>query len=121
MTDGEQSGSSSEAGMQNRRAFTRVKLNVPVEIETEGSDVPIRGATSDLSLGGCYIETMFPFPVGTQIDLKLQIDGTLLIAAAVVTCDPQVGNGIQFARMLPEDRTELQAYLEAAAAAQAGG
>jgi c-di-GMP-binding flagellar brake protein YcgR len=119
MTDSEQSGPSG-AGTQNRRAFTRIKLSVPVEIETEGTDVPVRCTTSDLSLGGCYIETMFPFPAGTQIDLKLQIDGTLLIAAAVVTCDPQVGNGIKFVRMLPEDRAELKAYLETAAVAQTG-
>ena len=115
MTDSEQSGSPGEAGRQNRRSFTRMKLSVPVEIETAGSDIPIRGATSDLSLGGCYIETMFPFPVGTEIDLKLQVDGTLLIEAAVVTCDPQVGNGIKFIKMLPEDHAELKAYLEAAA------
>ena len=114
MTGSEQSGSSSEAGSQNRRAFSRIKLSVPVEIETPGNDAPIRGATSDLSLGGCYIETMFPLPVETELNLKLQVDGTVLIEAAVVTCDPQVGNGIQFIKMLPEDRAELKAYLEAA-------
>jgi hypothetical protein len=32
----------------------------------------------------------------------------------VVTCDPQVGNGIEFARMLPEDQEELRAYMKAA-------
>ena len=73
----------------------------------------MRGATSDLSLGGCYIETIFPFPIGTQLELKLQIDGdTLLVLATVVTCDPQVGNGIQFSRMLPEDIAELRGFLE---------
>ena len=34
--------------------------------------------------------------------------------ATVVTCDPQVGNGIQFNKMLPEDIAELRSYLEAA-------
>lgn len=73
----------------------------------------MRGATADLSAGGCYIETMFPFPLGTTLDLKLQLENTLLVAATVVTCDPQVGNGIRFERMLPEDREELQKYLQA--------
>jgi len=86
---------------------------VPVELYSETSDVPIRGATLDLSLGGCYIETFFPFPIGTTLELKLQVDGTLLVTATVVTCDPQVGNGIKFERMLPEDREELQAFLQA--------
>jgi len=113
MTDGEQN-ISSDAGRQNRRAYARVKLNVQVEMEAEGSDTPIRGATSDLSLGGCYIETLYPFPIGTNLDLKLQLDDTLLIEARVVTFDPQVGNGIRFVRMLSEDREALKAYLETA-------
>jgi|SRR5579862_4258029 len=98
---------------QNRRESKRIKIRVPIEIEVEGGSGPIRGATADLSAGGCYVETMFPFPVGTTLDLKLQIENTLLVAASVVTCDPQVGNGIRFEKMLPEDREELHKYLEA--------
>jgi c-di-GMP-binding flagellar brake protein YcgR len=97
----------------DRRDSPRFKIRVPVEIEVEGGSGPIRGATADLSAGGCYIETMFPFPIATTLDLKLRLENTLLIAAIVVTCDPQVGNGIRFERMLPEDREELQKYLQA--------
>jgi c-di-GMP-binding flagellar brake protein YcgR len=114
MTDAHQ-GASPE---HNRRAHARTKASVPVEMEAEDSQIPIRGATSDLSVGGCYIETMYPFPIGTHLGLKLQIDGTLLIEATVVTSDPQVGNGIQFLKMLPEDQEELKAYLEEVAGAQ---
>jgi PilZ domain len=98
----------------DRRECSRLKLSVPVELFTQGSDSPIRGATADLSLNGCYIETIFPFPVGTELELKLQLEGTLLVLAKVVTCDRQVGNGIQFSKMLPEDLEELRAFLEAA-------
>ena len=97
-----------------RRSDNRVKVKIPVEIYLEGSDTPIRGATSDLSLHGCYIESVFPFPIGTVLELKLQVNGTLLVLATVVTSDPQVGNGIHFTRMLPEDIEELRAFLEAA-------
>lgn len=99
---------------QERRQYPRVKVSVPVEIHVEGAASPIRGATSDLSVGGCYIETMFPSPVGTTLDLKLYIETTLPIDATVVTCDPQVGNGMKFSRMLPEDRKALEAFVEAA-------
>jgi c-di-GMP-binding flagellar brake protein YcgR len=97
----------------DRRESPRLKVRVPIEMEVEGGSSPIRGATADLSAGGCYLETMFPFPLGTTLDLKLQLENTLLVAATVVTCDPQVGNGIRFERMLPEDREELQKYLQA--------
>jgi hypothetical protein len=99
---------------KDRRGHPRLKQRVPIELYIEGSDSPIRGATSDLSLSGCYIETIFPFPVGTHLDLKLQLAGTLLLLARVVTCDPQVGNGIQFTKMLPEDIEELRVFLEEA-------
>jgi hypothetical protein len=99
---------------RERREHPRFRLRVPFELRLEGSQAPIRGATSDLSIGGCYIETMFTFAVGTRVELLLQIDGTLIVLGAVATCDPNVGNGIKFAKLLAEDREELQSFLEAA-------
>jgi len=98
--------------MIERRKHPRFKVNVPVEIHTESSAAPLHCATSDLSLDGCYIESMYPFPAGTCMELKLDASETLLISAKVVTCDPQFGNGIQFLRMLPEDRAVLTKFLD---------
>lgn len=85
-----------------------------MEIHVEGASAPLRGATSDISMLGCYIESMYPFPVGTQLELKLDITSTLLVLGEVITSDPQVGNGIKFVRMLPEDIAELRVFLESA-------
>jgi len=98
-----------------RRKSPRFKVSVPVEIHSELSTAPLHCATSDLSLGGCYIESMYPFPAGTSLDLKLELGATLPISASVVTCDPQFGNGIEFVRMLPEDRAALVRFLDAVA------
>ncbi len=98
--------------MIERREHPRFKVNVPVEIHTEGATAPLHCATSDLSLGGCYIESMYPFPAGTRLDLKLEAGDTILIVAKVATCDPQVGNGIHFLRMLPEDEATLGKFLD---------
>jgi hypothetical protein len=98
----------------NRRTHPRLKTSVPIEIYIEGNNYAIRGSTTDLSLTGCYIETIFPLPVGTHLELKLKLDDTLLVLATVVTSDPQVGNGIQFDKMLSEDIAELGAFLDAA-------
>jgi c-di-GMP-binding flagellar brake protein YcgR len=98
----------------DRREYERIAVSVPVEIHTDAAASPIRCATADLSLSGCYIETIFPFPVGTKLDLQLSIETIVLVAATVVTCDPQVGNGIRFTKMLPEDREALAAFLQAA-------
>ncbi|MCU1300860.1 MAG: PilZ protein [Candidatus Sulfotelmatobacter sp.] len=95
-----------------RRDQPRIKVKVPVELHFEDNDTPYRCATSDLSLFGCYIESLFPFPVDTPVELKLQANATLLILGKIVTCDPQVGNGIQFVKMLPEDLEELRTFLD---------
>ena len=108
----------SNSNRNDRREYARIKVSVPVAIQTDADGRRIRGNTADLSLGGCYIETIFPFPIGTNLDLQLSIETTVLIAATVVTCDPQVGNGIRFIRMLQEDREALKAFLEAAQQAQ---
>jgi hypothetical protein len=96
------------------RASPRVKVKVPVELYGPNSDVPLRGATSDLSETGCYIESIFPFPVGTPIEMSLELNETVLALGTAVTCDPQVGNGIKFTKMLPDDREQLRTYIEAA-------
>jgi len=98
--------------MIERREHPRFKVSVPVEVHAEGATAPLHCATSDLSLGGCYIESMYPFPAGTCLDLKLDAGDAVLATAKVVTCDPQFGNGIQFLRMLPEDREILGKFLD---------
>jgi hypothetical protein len=118
MDDSDRDRSFRDEQRPERRARPRIKVKVPVELFAPDSDVPLRGATADLSEVGCYIETMFPFPIGTIFEMSLQIDGTLLAVGTVITCDPQVGNGIEFTRMLPEDREELRAYVEAAQRAE---
>ena len=109
---------SSRGPQQNRREHPRVKVRVTVELLREDNEVPIGGVTSDISLGGCYIETMFTLAKDTKLDITIKIDGTLLALGMVVTCDPNVGNGIKFTKMLPEDREELSRYLEAAQASE---
>jgi hypothetical protein len=108
-SDAQQSGDRPE-----HRNSQRVKVSVPVELHVAGNDVPLRGATADISESGCYIESIFPFPIGTTFEMSLQINATILALGTVVTRDPQVGNGIRFTKMLPEDQEELHAYLEAA-------
>ena len=96
-----------------RRKHPRFKASVPVEIHSPFSDTPLHCTTSDISLGGCYVENMYTYPVGTPLELKLYVnDDTLLIVAKVVTCYPQVGNGIDFEKILPEDEAQLRAFLD---------
>src|ERR1700678_1552939 len=111
MEDNDRDRSFREEQWPERRISPRIKAKVPVEFFAPGSDVPNRCAASDLGEAGCYIESMFPLPIGTTLEMSLQIDATVLAVGKVITRDPQVGNGIAFIKMLPEDQEQLRAYV----------
>jgi PilZ domain-containing protein len=101
---------------EEKRTHARVKMRVPVEMRTANGN-PIHTETSDLSLSGFYVEMMFTLEVGFRLDITLRLgDATIVAVGEVVTCDRTVGNGIRFTRILPEDKADLQRFLQAAAA-----
>ncbi|MFZ0480918.1 MAG: PilZ domain-containing protein [Terriglobales bacterium] len=104
------------------RRYQRLQLKVPVEMRPAPDGNPIHAVTTDLSAGGFYVEMMFTLAIGTQVHLVLQLgESTVLALGQVVTCDPTVGNGVRLTRMLPEDRQELERFLQSAEAAKASG
>ena len=96
----------------DRRRYPRIKAKVPVELRTAGA-APMRTATDEISVCGCYIEAMFTMDVGTKLNLVLSLNDTLVHATGVVvTKYPQVGNGIDFIDIAPEDLSRLSQYIE---------
>ena len=73
----------------------------------------MRTATDEVSACGCYIEMMFTMDVGTKLRLVLSLNEDKVGADGVVaTKYPQVGNGIDFTQMAPEDRLKLSEFIE---------
>jgi c-di-GMP-binding flagellar brake protein YcgR len=98
---------------QDRRKHARFKIKAPIEFHPEGSRT-LRSATADLSLGGCYLEMLFTFPIGTVLEVSLQVGHTVHAKAIVVSRELQVGNGIQFIDMPPTDRDAIRNYMDTA-------
>ena len=72
----------------------------------------MRTSTDEISLCGCYIETMFTMDVGQKLSIALSIaDEVFRCAGVVATKYPQVGNGIEFIDMAPDDRLKLSRYI----------
>ena len=72
----------------------------------------MRTATDEVSLCGCYIETMFTMEIGTKVELVFSLNQEKVIAkAVVVTKTPQVGNGIDFIEMDADSRLKLREYI----------
>ena len=94
-----------------RRRYPRVKAAIPVELTCAGKS-PMRTATDEISLCGCYIEMMFTIDVGTKLGVVFSLNQERVGAEGlVVTKHPQVGNGIEFIEMSPEGRLKLSEYI----------
>lgn len=53
--------------------------------------------TGDISGGGCYVETLLPFPRNARLSVTFWLDSEKITSPAVVrTCDGGVGMGIEF-------------------------
>ena len=100
-------------GPPNRRRYPRFKCQLPTEIRTPNSQYPIQGETTDVSLCGCFVATVFAMPVGTEIDFRCWVGETAVACKAVVrTSDPGVGNGIEFLDLDAPSQEILGRYLD---------
>ncbi len=98
----------------NRRRWHRHKISLPLELRDERVNAPLRINATDVSGNGCYVESMLPLPLGTVLRVDFWLDSERIkISAVVRTCDPGVGNGIEFTGMPPETKERMQTYLDA--------
>jgi len=98
-----------------RRICKRYPVSVGIEVTETEHHAFFRGSTTDVSLSGCYVATIFPLPIGTAVDVKMRInDGNIVGHGLVQTCHPGVGMGIHFTAMTREAIGRLDSYLHAA-------
>jgi hypothetical protein len=98
----------------NRRRYYRHKISLPIELRDERVNAPLRINATDVSGNGCYVESMMPLPLGTVLRVDFWLDSEhIKITAVVRTCDPGVGNGIEFTGMAADTKKRMQDYLEA--------
>jgi len=68
---------------------------------------------TDLSLGGCYVETQSPFPERAQVVLILRADGVELQAQGLVrVMHPSRGMGIEFAAPASGQRAQTASFIQ---------
>ena len=80
-----------------RRRYQRYAWEANSQVRKKGVPVNTPCKVSDISLGGCYVELMMPFPQETPIELDLLWrDRRLTIDARVATSHPAIGMGVSF-------------------------
>src|SRR5579863_7034622 len=57
-----------------RRAQPRFPFTAAADVYELRSQTRVNGRCSDLSLGGCYVDTLSPFPVGAVVRIRMERD-----------------------------------------------
>ena len=107
---------SPQAGEDSPRAKRRSVLRCPLvasaEVTELDSRAQLKARTSELGLGGCYIDTLNPFPQGTLVHLRILRDnGQFETQAKVVYSDVRFGMGLAFTEMKVDQRSLLESWL----------
>ena len=110
----------------DRRAAKRLAVKAGAKVTPLGHKLEGQnagwGICTDLSRSGCYIETVYPLPQDSRLDVTLRLEGREVQATAVVRVSkPNWGMGVQFLKMSDEDRAFLIDLVENPAKAHKQG
>jgi diguanylate cyclase (GGDEF)-like protein len=98
---------------KNRRLYPRLKGRVTIEFRPEGATAPVLGNLTNISLGGCYVETSVILSPETRLILSFSMDDPSLRAeGSVVRFDPGSGIAVKFKEGNRDERAHLQKILE---------
>ena len=95
-----------------RREAERYPFVCPVEVVDVAGSAMISARTSDLSLQGCYIDTLNPLPKGTRVRLQLNKNNQRLEVRAQVTACHVGGMGVVFEQLSPAQQGTVVSWLE---------
>ena len=98
---------------KDRRAHPRMKCRVTIELTSDAGGVPMFGNLTDISMGGCFVETSTILSPGSKVKLNFSMDDPKLSAEGFVNrLDPGSGVAVQFREMNREARDRMFRILE---------
>lgn len=101
------------SGVRDRRYTLRYPFAADAQVFDLETGRVAEGVTSDISMGGCFICTSKPLPVGTRGRLKLTRKGQTLEALVVVRIvKPRIGMGIEFFDVEEQHSDNLANWIE---------
>jgi diguanylate cyclase (GGDEF)-like protein/putative nucleotidyltransferase with HDIG domain len=110
----------SQAVQKNRRLYPRVRGRLTTEISGATVKGAILGIVTNLSLGGCYVETGNLLLPGSELELAFSHEHTnVSIKSEVVRMDMGTGAALKFHEATHDVRASLQRILEQLASAEA--
>jgi Tfp pilus assembly protein PilZ len=97
----------------DRREQARHACQLGTEVYRLGKNLPYRCQLTDISTGGCYVETPEPFAKGTQVEMIVRTEDFRFRSAGVVkVVHPGFGMGVEFASQTPVQRDQVQRLIK---------
>jgi len=101
---------------QERRSTPRVPFVASAELLEVDTGTRMNAQVSELSLHGCYLDTLNPLPKGTSVYVKIFTDEYFFETPGIVVyCRPHLGMGLAFHDVKPHFVGVLQNWLMAGA------
>jgi hypothetical protein len=105
---------SSESSMPSakKRAVRRCQLVASAEVMERDSQTQLSARVSEIGLGGCYVDTLSPFPNGTLVHVRIIRDGGAFeCEAKVVYVHDRFGMGIAFTNIAVDQRRLIENWI----------
>jgi hypothetical protein len=94
------------------RSVKRVPFVASAEVFEISTGTKLVARTSEIGVGGCYIDALTPFGIGTAVVIKIVRDqGGVHCRAKVVYSDAGFGMGLRFECADPEQRIVLENWV----------
>jgi PilZ domain len=95
-----------------RRRAPRYPFIADAEVTEILSDTRLQARTSDLSIGGCFLDMLNPSPEGTEIRVRISHGSTTFAAlGSVAFVLPNMGMGVVFRSIGDDQLVVLQEWL----------
>jgi hypothetical protein len=95
-----------------RRRAPRYPFIAEAEAIEVSSDTKLAAKTSDLSIGGCFLDMLNPTPQGTEVRVRISHEGATFTALGrVVFILPNMGMGVKFTSIEQDQQAILQKWL----------
>lgn len=110
-------GKSKSAAVAERRRMDRHLFTAAAEVAEITSGARFSTRTTDLSTGGCFVDTLSPFLVGTRVRVRAHREKQVFEAlGTVVYSQTGLGMGIAFHNLPREQETLLEQWLNSSSA-----
>ena len=102
----------------DRRIFARIKCCVAVEIHIEGVKEPVWGNLSNVSRGGCLVETAIAVPANKALAIGLWLgSGKIWVKGVVINgvatrITPSFGTRVKFSQAELSEKEHLREFLK---------